>query len=236
MRLPCETARHRVTMATTRLPAFLDLAQKLSISLWDDEVKISFQAISQTLCVVFGYDSLEDLLNDTSFNADNLSSVEYLTYDPKEITEKFSGILDSENIENIEADHLLEYIESEIEIYEIKLLDEASLPEIIHEEIQVNEILVMDEGLSGAIAETNAYFEEEPELSIDTYGYNDERSAFELELSGSCSGSQHEDKMFYGDTIGVGVVARLPVILGKNALSEYELDVSGSVIHPDPEE
>lgn len=231
-----DSTRRQTEIANARLPLLLDLTYKLSTSFWEKEIKISFQDIIRIICTIFDYSSKEDLLNDSSFNLDAFASIKYLIYDSREVAIKLGGILDSGKTGNIKSDHLLQCIGAELEAYEIKFIDEKLLPENIHAEIKARGGIILDEGLSGVLARTSDYFEEDPELNIGSGGYQNNQSEYQVSLYGSCQGSQLEDKTYLGDTLKLSVIAHLTVILGINALSSYELEVNGSIINPKSEE
>lgn len=219
-----EVARHQVMMKATQLPVVLELLNSLSINLWKDKYKVSFQKLIKIICDIFGYNTQEELLSDENFNSETLMEIKYLTYNPLSI----ATVVD--DIEGLESNDILEYIEKSLNLYEISFTAEELLPDKIREDIQINHSILLADELSDTIAETNCYFEDEPDLDIESYGFSKDQKIFEITLVGQCHGTVHEDRMISGNLIGVSVIASIPVILGKYGLSTYELEISSAVI------
>lgn len=99
-------------------------------------------------------------------------------------------------------------------------------------ESYVMEVLLPDEDarisdcLSGVMAETNAYFDE---ACYDSAEVTDVGDAVDLEITGTYSGSNDEDRPFCGDKIDMTVTVNLPRVAGKVGFAQPDISASGSV-------
>lgn len=231
------TALHNDKIASLKLPASYKLIESLSESLKQDNVTYTVRSLSEAIAATFGYDSFSDTLSDENFTNENLSRLKYIVYDSTALLGRLKNIIVEEDNEDYEENWLFEHIQEVIEnTIKIRITDEDSVVEYIQEEIQDSGDILTHDGITGAMAETNAFFDEVSELNVENYAFTKDRSSFEVVLTCSVSGTSDEDKMFYGDTIDVTATASLPVLIGKYGLGDYDLDASGSVSHPWEEE
>lgn len=101
-----------------------------------------------------------------------------------------------------------------------------SLGEFIMEVfLPANDSQVMDE-LSGVMAETNARFDE---AYYEGATMTQDGESIVIHVSGAYYGSNHPDKPFSGDTVGMNVTVTLPRVAGHVAFGEPDLDVGGRV-------
>lgn len=204
-----EKQKNKSIMSSFRFPAAYEVLKNLSNMLDKDGYRLSLNAMTQIITNLFGFSSFEELLKDKKFNTKNLLDTEYLVYDSEILINKFNLILENDNVDDLEGVELIDYIQKSLDHYSFKLIREDDIADHIREEIDINENIVMDDGLAGPIADTNAYFMEDPILAVDGFGFTDEHNKFYVDLSGSCKGKNHEDKMFYGNTLAVNVTAHL---------------------------
>lgn len=231
------TALHNDKIASLKLPASYKLIESLSESLKQDNVTYTVRSLSEAISATFGYNSFSDILSDENFTNEKLSQLKYIVYDSTELLERLKNILINEDEEDYEENWLFEHIQEVIDAtIKIRITDEDSVIEYIQEEIQDSGDILTHDGITGAMAETNAFFDEVSELNVENYTFTEDHSSFEVVLTGSVSGTSDEDRMFYGDTIDVTATARLPVLIGKYGLGGYELDIQGSVSHSWEEE
>lgn len=227
------TALHNDKIASLKLPASYKLIESLSESLKQDNVTYTVRSLSEAIAATFGYDSFSDILSDENFTNENLSQLKYIVYDSTELLGRLKNIILEEDEEDYDENWLFEHIQEVIEKkIKIRITNEDSVAEYIQEEIQDSDDILTHDGITGAMAETNAFFDEVSELNVENYAFTKDRSSFEVVLTCSVSGTSDEDKMFFGDTIDVTATASLPVLIGKYGLGDYELDASGSVSHP----
>lgn len=92
--------------------------------------------------------------------------------------------------------------------------------------LQENSVSIEDD-LSGAIAETNAHFDE---LYVeDVEGQIDDEILL-VTASGSLNGESDPDRVFHGDKIAFSIKMTLPRVAGRAAFGEPEIgEVSGAV-------
>jgi hypothetical protein len=91
--------------------------------------------------------------------------------------------------------------------------------------IQENASLVED-GLSGEIAETNAYFDD---LNIDEVDCSFRNDALVAELSGKLNGENDPDRPYSGTSIVFTSLVTFPRVAGRFGYGSPEVETSGSI-------
>lgn len=91
--------------------------------------------------------------------------------------------------------------------------------------LRENDWRLMDE-LSGVMAETNAYFEE-AEFDEVTMVRHDEGMV--INVTGTYSGTNDEDRMFSGDKIDMAITVTLDLVAGQTCYHAAHLEAGGEV-------
>ena len=89
-----------------------------------------------------------------------------------------------------------------------------------------NDPMMVEDDLAGAIATTNAFFDE---LYIDEYNFKEGDEAFVATLVGSLNGENDPDRVFHGDKVLFTTVMTFGRVAGRVAFTEPELDTVGRV-------
>jgi len=227
--LKISTAEHKATLASHRFPSAYLFLTKVSESINMDSVVMSMDGLSRCVAAIFGYDDFQKLLGDKNFNNENLKQLKYVICDPSYLTEKFTEILEEENIEDYDSKWLIEHVDAVFEELPYDFIYEKPLSEKIYEEVDINsaELLTYD-SLSGTMAETDTLFDEVYVEPTGSYGIDSTDGSFFVDLTGSASGSHRKDADIRGQGIDFKLRAKCSVLLGKFGYSEYELDVISS--------
>jgi len=220
------TAIHRATLASHRFPAAYYFMDLLSTSLKEDNVVLSLSALSSCVAAIFGYKTVDELINDKEFHNDNLKLLKYIVLDD-DLTKKLDSICEQEGSDNedVTPDLLFDHIYGLFDELPYELLSEESLAETISERINIDgyDLLQSDE-LSGPSAETDTIFEE-IFLEMDDFALN---VSFDVKLSGYASGSHRREEGIQGQDLTVHVEASCLPVLGSFGLKDYELKITGS--------
>lgn len=220
------TAIHRATLASHRFPATYYFMDLLSNSLKEDNVVLSLSALSSCVAAIFGYKTVDELINDKEFHNDNLKLLKYIVLDD-DLTKKLDSICEQEGSDNedVTPDLLFDHIYGLFDELPYELLSDESLAEIISERINTDAYdLLQSDDLSGSMAETDTIFDEII-LEMDDFSLND---SFDVKLSGYASGSHRREEGVHGQDLTVHVEASCLPVLGSFGLKDYELEISGS--------
>ncbi|PMM12464.1 hypothetical protein BCT61_05430 [Vibrio breoganii] len=221
-----QTAIHRATLASHRFPAAYYFMDLLSTSLKEDNVALSLSALSSCVAAIFGYKTVDELINDKEFHNDNLKLLKYIVLD-ENLTKKLDSICEQEGSEDedVTPDLLFNHIYDLFDELPYELLSEESLAESISERVSSNAYdLLQSEELSGPMAETDTTFEE-IELELVDYSFN---VTFDVNLSGYASGSHRKEYGVPGQDLAVSVEASCSPVLGELGLKDYNLEISGN--------
>jgi len=229
LKLKVSTAEHKATMASHRFPSVYLFLNKISESIKADEVVMSLDGLSRCVAAIFGYDNFKELIDDKNFTNENLKKLKFVICDPDYLTEKFSKILEDEDIEDYDSEWLIGHVEMIFDELPYDFVFEKTLAEKIHEQIDINSSdLLDDDSVVGTMAETDTIFDEVFVDSISSYGIDVPEGSFSVELSGNASGEHRKEAGIKGRGIVFDLKAKCPVLLGKYGFGEYELDVINS--------
>lgn len=228
LRFKAQAAVHRAVMASSRFPAVYQLMDMLSNSLQEDGVTLSLDGLSSSIAALFGYDDAKEMMSDERFNNDGLNKIKYLYHDASFLSKKLYQIIEDEKTDNknLSENTLLEHLQIILEDYPFELISDESLAEKISESVNENSCDILNsDDLSGPMAETDTVFEE-IELEIVNFEFD---TVFEVTLSGHASGYHRKEHGMSGQDLSVRVIATCKPIIGKFGLSNYQLDIGGSV-------
>lgn len=227
---------HENMLASARFPTVYEYIQCLSDNLKEDDIVISLNAITRALAVAFGFKSCNDIVRDPEFTLKNIKELSFVAYDPGELLDELKNILDDEGTNVISESELFDYV---IQLFEeidhCKFISSDSISDEALEYFVENQfdITQLDE-LSGPMAETNAFFDEVDDPQVISVSFEQQLQQWQVKMTCLVSGTNHEDKMFYGDTINVSLTVAYPIALGGNGVGKPEFtDISGSVYHPE---
>ena len=231
MKLSESTVQHKATMASHRFPSVYLFLSDVSESIKSDGVVISMDGLSRCVAAVFGYDDFEKLLNDKEFSNDNLEKLKYVICDPSYLTEKFTEILEEENIEDYDSQWLIEHVDAVFEKLPYEFIFEESLAEKIYEKVSENSYdLLEEDAINSVMAETDTTFEEVLVEPTGAYGIDTADGAFFVKLTGNASGVHRKESGVSGQVINFELIVKYPVILGKFGFSEYKIDVTSASV------
>lgn len=227
---------HENMVASARFPTLYEYIQRLSYNLKEDDIVLSLDAITRALAVAFGFQSSNDIVSDPDFTLKNIKELSFVAYDPEVLLDELKDILDDEGTKVISESDLFDYI---IQLFEeidhCKFISTDSISDEALGYFEENQfdITQLDE-LSGPMAETNAYFDEVDDPQVISVSFEQQLQQWQVKMTCLVSGTNHEDKMFYGDTINVSLTVAYPIVLGSNGVGMPEFrDISGSVYHPE---
>ena len=228
MRFEQQSALQKEALASSRFPAIYQLMYELAQSLQTDSITFSLRGLSNTISALFGYNSVEEMINDAEFNKDGLNKIKYLYFDLPSLVEEFENIALGETQINEEAsgEILFDHIQNILESYDFRLISGEALAEDITMRVSEDRFdLLNGDELSGPMAETDTVFDE-IELELVDYSFS---TSFSAQLSGSASGDHRKEAGIPGQSLDVSVEAVCVPKLGKFGLSDYKLEISGSV-------
>lgn len=225
-----EIKRHQASLANYRFPVIFNLYISLNQALKNQDILIDITDLSELLCIIFGYTSMDLIFTDTNFNHDNLNSTKYILLDYSGFDEAIQNRLSSSLLENIDSSLIIETVKDAFEAIDIKILSVEDLNTEIIDFMNDYDVITSQE-FCDATASTNAFFDEQPEFTIDETSF--EHGQYIVNLSGQSSGEQHEDKPFSGDCINVTSAITLDNVLGTNAYSSIAVDLGAEVMHQD---
>lgn len=97
---------------------------------------------------------------------------------------------------------------------------------VVEEYLRENHGVIEDE-VSGAIASTNAIFDEYPEYEEPSISDNGDN--VQILVAGTMYGSSDQDRPYSGHEIGVSATVTLDRVAGRTSFMEPELDVGGAL-------
>lgn len=214
-------------------PAAYNILLELSKVLAEDEVNIPIDIQSESISILFGFDSFQELL-ESDFCAATLTDLSYVLIEHESLERKLDKIL-SPFQQHINSVELIEHLTNIIaNLFTLKLLGLDSICEETKEHFEdISGDIISDDGLSSAMAETNAFFDYVDDIIVESSTIHE--NGVTIEISCTISGESDQDKHFYGNTIDALITATYPIVLGKSGLGALEYSISADVRHPDPE-
>ncbi|MEZ9179849.1 hypothetical protein AB4129_07760 [Vibrio cyclitrophicus] len=221
VRFESDSAKARATLASHRFPSAYFLMLKVEESLSQDSVQLSLKASGEIVAALFGYENFEEVLADEKFNNDSLEKVKYIYYDD-ELAKRLEQIVLSEESENedLSADLIFDHLQMLFDGEPLELVTLDTLSEYSREEIENNPYdLLNDEGVSGAIADSDTYFEDIEDIQIQSSKFV---NGFSSKIGASASGSHRRDSDVSGRTMSISIEMESNVIVGKYGLGSLE--------------
>ena len=227
-----EVKRHQASIANYRFPVIYSLYISLNQALKKQDIFIDITDLSELLCIIFGYECAEQIFSDTNFNHDKFDLIRYILLEYSDFDDAIQTRLSSSSLEEIDTSIIIETVKDTFESINIKILSVEDLNTEIVDFMNEYEVITSQE-FCDATASTNAFFDEQPEFTIDETNF--EHGQYIVNLSGQSGGEQDEDKPFSGDSINVTSTIILDNIIGANAYSSFAVDLSAEVMYPDDE-
>ncbi|QSX39778.1 hypothetical protein [Shewanella cyperi] len=229
-------AFHDNQIISAQFPTLYEYLENMSEILVNDGVVLKVEIMRRAIEIAFGFDSKSSILKDKGFNLNALKDLSVVIYDHEYFLSELQDLVESDSTISIDENQLFDYLVTLFETVEhCRLISSESLEDEAISYFEDNQVDVFQsDGLSGPMAETNAYFDEISDYQVNSVNFNVSLNRWEAEMSCVVSGTNHEDKMFYGDSIQTSLIVAFPIVLGNNgAGTPFITDVSGSVIHPD---
>ncbi|MGJ3352090.1 hypothetical protein [Providencia sp. Je.9.19] len=226
------SAKIRAAKASHQFPSAYYLISKIDESLRQDEINISIKTLGNIVATLFGYENMESLLEDDSFNNEIIDKVEYVYYDEELARRLEKIVLDEESDnEDFSADMIFDHLQMLFEEEPFKLITGDSLAENCMEKFENNPYYVLDhEGTSSAMAESNTYFEDIDDIHIVDFDF-DSDNGFSVELSATASGTHYKEQDIGGRNMTISITMKCELLVGKYGLGSIEEDsVSGSLV------
>jgi len=229
IRFESSTAKARAALASHRFPSAYYLMLKIEESLKEDGIKVSLQSLSNIVSALFGYENFDELLLDKNFNNEVLDKVEFIYYDD-ELGRRLEEIVLEEDSDNddLTADMIFNHFELIFDDLPFVLLSGDELAEKCRETFENNRYDVFQsEGLSGAIAESDTYFDEIEDINIEQFEFE---NGFYTDLSANASGSHYKEEGVSGRSMSVLIQMKSSVLVGRFGLGPIEEgDISGTL-------
>jgi hypothetical protein len=229
-------SRHINELATLRFPTAYQYIYRLSEDLAELGYILKLDTLANVIAITFGYTSAEKFITDNNFTQDALSDLSFVVYDSSKFINELKGVLDADKTSEIDENELFDFITQIFEtIDHCKLISSDILEEEAASFIEENnnDILNLDEVIS-CFAETNAFFDEVEEFVIRSSELDLYNDICTFEMAGRVSGTNHEDKMFSGDTIDVSFTLTYKQVIGANGFGNPEfINVNAELAHPD---
>jgi hypothetical protein len=229
-------SRHINELATLRFPTAYQYIYRLSEDLAELGYILKLDTLANVIAITFGYTSAEKFITDNNFTQDALSDLSFVVYDSSKFINELKGVLDADKTSEIDENELFDFITQIFEtIDHCKLISSDILEEEAASFIEENnnDILNLDEVIS-CFAETNAFFDEVEEFVIRSSELDLYNDICTFEMAGRVSGTNHEGKMFSGDTIDVSFTLTYKQFIGANGFGNPEfINVKAELAHPD---
>lgn len=185
----------------------------------------------ELVAAFFGYKSHAALLADTGCSAEFVDQAAIIMrapaidmlYERKERLNELSG-----NVPLPEelTDELIQFLQDDDlftgEVWDCDDLEEFILEKFLPEHVEPD----LDVELAEVIAETNAYFDD---VDYDKVEVDEDKNGMTIKVTGTYSGTTHEDMAFCGDTIDFEVEIYLARAAGRIGYEEPEIEVRGAV-------
>jgi hypothetical protein len=229
-------SRHINELATLRFPTAYQYIYRLSEDLAELGYILKLDTLANVIAITFGYTSAEKFITDNNFTQDALSDLSFVVYDSSKFINELKGVLDADKTSEIDENELFDFITQIFEtIDHCKLISSDILEEeaISFIEANNNDILNLEEVIS-CFAETNAFFDEVEEFVVRSSELDLYNDICTFEMEGRVSGTNHENKMFSGDTIDVIFTLSYKQVIGANGFGNPEfINVNAVLAHPD---
>jgi hypothetical protein len=231
LRFSISTAEVRATLASNRFPSAFLFMKLIAESVKEDNIILSLPALSEIVASIFGYSDFKALLDDEKFNNESLSNVEYIYYDDNKLAKKLENIVSNESSDNedLTSEMLFDHIRMVFEELPYRFVDLDTLTQLSVEFCENDTIALLEnDGTYGAIAESDSTFDEVEIEGAESSNFDDGFIAF---INASASGSHKKDSEIGGRDMSITAVINSPVLLGKYALGELEIDtVNGNLV------
>jgi hypothetical protein len=213
-------AREEEELKELAAPLLFNLTIRLSESLADEEIILPLHVLVDIYVKLFGYDNAQQLLEDREFRYSNLSNLFFLLYDPKELTEALRLTFETHKIEidtQLIFDHLSEtlaYLPKPIHLIADDEVED-SFKNFVDDYNNIHAAFNLD-SVTSAMAETNAYFDDIQIKDLVQVIHHKEPRSITATFEATISGTTHEDKAFYGDSINATFDLVSDPLLGRN--------------------
>ena len=182
----------------------------------------------ELVAAFFGYKSHAALLSERKYPLKLLEEATWFIPDLEFIgkrRDQLEGI--SKGLPDVEGmvRQLCEYLK-ELEEYCPEIVIYDSFTSYVMEEVVIHAQSHIDDELSGVMAETNAYFDD---LYPEEAKIVRKEDSVIVEVTGVYGGRNHDDKMFCGDKLNIGISVEFPRIAGWTAFDEPEIRAGGQV-------
>lgn len=230
-RFQVESARLRALHESNRFPSAYLYMSMIEDSMKLDEIYLSLTSTAEIVAAIFGYKHFSELLKDTKFNNEDLSKIEYIFYDKKELAQKFQDIVADEpnKNENLTSDSIFDHTMTMLETLSMRLVTMDDIVEKSTEffEEQKYELFENDK-ISSVIAISNTTYEE---IEIENIDYIKHNSGFWSCITATASGSHFKFERAPGQKMRILAEIKGNALVGKNALGALVFgDITGSII------
>jgi hypothetical protein len=229
-RFNINSSKLRAAAASHRFPSAYLFIVKLDESLRQDEMQLSITGLGAVVAAIFGYENFKKILDDEGFNNDAFSRVEYVYYDPELLASRLEAIILNEppSGEDLTSEILFEHITLMFDDLPYYFVDLDSLEEKCIEFFEEHRHSVLEhEGVSGAIAESDTFFDEVTLGAIKTVAFD---RGFSTKLQADAQGSHRRDSSVSGRTMTIKIEITSRLQVGTRALGALEFhDVDGSL-------
>jgi hypothetical protein len=190
--------------------------------------KLKVSHARELVAAYFGYKSHAALLAEAKYPLHLLEAAQVLIPDIRLIEERRGSLtgLPADIAASADiASSISDYLQAQ-GLFGGKVWLHESLGEYVLEELLPDEDAHICDELSGAMAETNAYFDEAIYESAEIFDGSD---GLRIEVEGQYNGSSDLDRPFCGDQIDMAVTVELTRVAGKVAYTEPTISANGSV-------
>ncbi|MGR6861591.1 hypothetical protein ACU5EH_15475 [Aliivibrio salmonicida] len=228
-------AKHKNEMATLRFPTIYTYLKFLSSELDEQDILLKFSTLEKLTALILGYSTAEDLVTDSQFTQSKLSELSFFTYDDVTLLSDIRIILTEDNYDEINEEVIFDIL---IQLFEyvdyIDLITNDLLPDIAIRHIEDNSFDILElDAVNSRMAETNAFFDEINEFVVTSSIVDIKNGVCNIDMEGTVSGTNDEDKFFSGDTINVKFTLSYKRLIGNGFGQPEYINVKAEVAHPD---
>lgn len=226
-------AKHKQEVASRQFPTLFILLNELSQSLYEDNIYLPLELLSEVIGASFGYDDFNTMLANDNFTISSLDQISCLVYDEKKLFSRLKE-LSQQYHSSIDESELLDYLLLMFDaLNRFPFIPSSSMEDFVQDYLSETDNvfdLVEEDEISSRIAESHSHSfgVESAELIEVSRGLND--NSFIIKAKAHIEGEQDLDKPYPDSEIIANFQMIYKPILGKYGLSEPEVIVTEAVL------
>ena len=226
-------AKHQQEVASRQFPTLFILLNELSQSLYEDNIHLPLELLSEVIGASFGYDDFNTMLANDDFTVTTLEQLSCLVYDERKLFSKLKDLTQSYHSSTDEF-ALLDYLTVMFENFnKFPFIPSSAMIDFAQDYLSdTSNIfdLIDEDQINSRIAESysHSFGVESAELLEVSRGLND--NSFIIKAKAHIEGEQDLDKPYPDSEITANFQMFYKPILGEYGLSEPEIIVTEAAL------